>query len=72
MTLERETFNIGGNVGQLALGNLPDGVSNNYLTWIPVGLRPIEEVGPIPSTIAPNEVNSYLGAIKQNLIVSIR
>ncbi|KIJ56206.1 hypothetical protein M422DRAFT_57662 [Sphaerobolus stellatus SS14] len=37
VTLQRDTIDIGGNVGMLSLGELPQGVSNDSLTW--VGIR---------------------------------
>jgi len=37
VTLQRDTVQIGGNVGMLSLGELPEGVSNDSLTW--VGIR---------------------------------
>ncbi|KAF8530169.1 aspartic peptidase domain-containing protein [Hysterangium stoloniferum] len=38
VTLQRETIEVGGNVGQLTIGQLPEGVSNDSLTWVPVRL----------------------------------
>jgi hypothetical protein len=36
ITLQRDTVEIGGNVGQLSIGGLPPGVQNGSLTWVPV------------------------------------
>lgn len=36
ITLERTSPTIGGNIGALTLGGLPQGVSNSSLTWVPV------------------------------------
>src|SRR5882762_3961101 len=33
VTLQRDTIDIGGNVGMLAIGELPVGVQNTSLTW---------------------------------------
>ena len=56
VTLQREAVEIGGNVGQLTIGALPDGVSNNSLTWVPVRLYTPAQGGlPGPSS-NPNEV----------------
>ncbi|KAF8531341.1 aspartic peptidase domain-containing protein [Gautieria morchelliformis] len=38
VTLEREAVEVGGNLGQLTMGALPDAVSNDSLTWVPVRL----------------------------------
>ncbi|KAF8530168.1 acid protease [Hysterangium stoloniferum] len=47
ITLQRETIEVGGNVGQLTIGQLPEGVSNDSLTWVPVRLYS-EAQGGIP------------------------
>jgi hypothetical protein len=58
VTLEREDVEVGGNVGQLTIGQLPDGVSNDSLTWVPVRLYTPNEGGLAGSTSNPNEVRS--------------
>lgn len=36
VTLQRDTIQFGGNVGMLSVGELPPGVSNDSLTWVPI------------------------------------
>ncbi|GJJ14233.1 hypothetical protein Clacol_008496 [Clathrus columnatus] len=48
LQLQRESVDVGGNEGLLSLGELPSGVSNDSLTWVPVRLYTAEEGG-IPS-----------------------
>lgn len=36
VTLQRDTIQIGGNAGILSVGGLPQGVTNDSLTWVPV------------------------------------
>jgi hypothetical protein len=45
VTLQRNTIDIGGNVGQLSVGELPSGVKNDSLTWVPVRLYPTAMTG---------------------------
>ncbi|KIJ55013.1 hypothetical protein M422DRAFT_153182, partial [Sphaerobolus stellatus SS14] len=56
ITLQRETVEIGGNIGQLTIGNLPDGVSNNSLTWVPVRRYSQAQGGTPGPSDSPNEV----------------
>ncbi|KAF9513751.1 hypothetical protein BS47DRAFT_1343746 [Hydnum rufescens UP504] len=63
ITLQRDSLDIGGNIGMLSLGELPPGVLNNSLTWVPIRLYTSEEGGIPSSPAAPNEVpidNVYL------------
>ena len=34
ITLQRDSVDIGGNIGILSLGKLPSGVNNDSLTWV--------------------------------------
>jgi Eukaryotic aspartyl protease len=36
VTLQRDKIQLGGNVGMLSIGELPDGISNSSLTWVPI------------------------------------
>jgi hypothetical protein len=56
MTLECETILPGGNIGEITLGGLPDGISNESLTWAPVRLYQSGEGGLDPPLNNPNEV----------------
>lgn len=47
---------IGGNVGQLTIGSLPDGVSESSLTWVPVRLYSSTEGGIAAPSTSRNEV----------------
>ncbi|KAG5652142.1 hypothetical protein H0H81_006125 [Sphagnurus paluster] len=74
ITLQRDTVDVGGNVGLLSIGELPKGVKNESLTWVPVrrystnqgGLpsppdSPTEEY-PIPWEVYIDDV--YLDGVK--------
>lgn len=36
VTLQRDKIELGGNVGMLSIGELPAGISNDSLTWVPI------------------------------------
>ncbi|KIJ56094.1 hypothetical protein M422DRAFT_239298 [Sphaerobolus stellatus SS14] len=55
ITLQRDSFGLGGNIRQLTIGKLPEGVSNNSLTWVPVRLYSQEQGGIPSSSNSPNE-----------------
>ncbi|KIJ46017.1 hypothetical protein M422DRAFT_778570 [Sphaerobolus stellatus SS14] len=55
ITLQRDSFDLGGDIGQLTIGKLPDGVSNDSLTWVPVRLYSQEQGGFPPSSDSPDE-----------------
>lgn len=57
ITLQRDTVDVGGNVGQLSLGELPPSVKNESLTWVPVRGYTPSEGGLAPPPDAPNEVS---------------
>ena len=58
--MQRETVEVGGNVGQLTIGQLPDGVSNASLTWVPVRLYTEAQGGVAGPSASPNEVRVVL------------
>lgn len=55
-TLQRDTLDIGGNMGSLSIGGLPAGISSESLTWVPIRAYSAQEGGLPPSPAAPNEV----------------
>ncbi|KAF8885385.1 aspartic peptidase domain-containing protein [Gymnopilus junonius] len=56
VTLQRDTIDVGGAVGQLSIGELPSGVTSNKLTWVPLRLYTTSEGGlPAPPN-SPEEV----------------
>ncbi|KAK0471167.1 aspartic peptidase domain-containing protein [Armillaria novae-zelandiae] len=55
VTLQRNTIARGGNVGQLSIGELPAGVKNETLTWVPIRSYSSEEGGLAGPTDSPNE-----------------
>ncbi|KAF9002527.1 aspartic peptidase domain-containing protein [Cyathus striatus] len=55
VTLQRNTIDIGGNVGQLSVGELPSGVKNDSLTWVPVRLYPMSMTGIAGPEDSPDE-----------------
>ncbi|KIJ48539.1 hypothetical protein M422DRAFT_162437, partial [Sphaerobolus stellatus SS14] len=59
ITLQRDSVDIGGNVGQLTIGTLPDGVRNDSLTWVPVQRSSLDNAGVVGPSDSPDEV-SYL------------
>ncbi|KIJ48551.1 hypothetical protein M422DRAFT_103485, partial [Sphaerobolus stellatus SS14] len=59
ITLQRDSVDIGGNVGQLTIGTLPDGVRNDSLTWVPVQRSSLDNAGVVGPSDSPDEVNIY-------------
>ncbi|KAG6836291.1 hypothetical protein H0H93_009431 [Arthromyces matolae] len=56
VTLQRDTVDVGGNNGLLSIGELPSGVANNSLTWVPLRRYSEDEGGfPAPPD-SPSEV----------------
>ncbi|KAI0051557.1 acid protease [Auriscalpium vulgare] len=56
ITLQRDTFDIGGNMGVLSIGELPPGVEESNLTWVPLRGYTVEQGGlPAPAD-SPDEV----------------
>lgn len=56
-TLQRDTIDVGGNVGQLSIGELPSGIQTDSLTWVPLRAYTPQEGGLPPPSDALNEVN---------------
>jgi len=55
ITLQRDTIDVSGH-GQITIGELPQGVDNSSITWVPVRLYSSTDGGLDPPTFAPNEV----------------
>lgn len=60
VTLQRDTIDIGGNPGQLSIGELPLGVQNDSLTWVPVRRYTWAQGGLTGPPDAPDEVSQHL------------
>jgi hypothetical protein len=56
ITLQRDTVDIGGNMGVLSIGELPEGVKNESITWVPVATYGLNQGGLAPPADALNEV----------------
>jgi hypothetical protein len=56
VALQRDTVDVGGNAGLLSIGELPGGVKNESLTWVPVRTYSSAENGLPPPLNSPNEV----------------
>ncbi|KAG6872207.1 hypothetical protein C0995_011970 [Termitomyces sp. Mi166 len=56
VSLQRDTVEVGGNDGMLSIGELPSGVSNNSLTWVPLRGYTVDENGLPAPPDSPNEV----------------
>ena len=56
LTLQRDTIQVGGNVGMLSIGEMPSAVSEDSLTWVPIRPYPYMQGG-LPAPLdSPNEV----------------
>jgi len=56
ITLQRDTVDIGGNIGMLSIGELPAGIKDSNMTWVPLRLY-TEEEGNLPAPPnSPKEV----------------
>ncbi|KZT71082.1 acid protease [Daedalea quercina L-15889] len=55
-TLQRDSFQIGGNAGMLSVGGLPAGLQTSQLTWVPVRGYSQGEGGLPPPSSSPEEV----------------
>lgn len=55
-TLQRDTLDIGGNVGQLSIGELPANITSDSLTWVPLRHYTPQEGGLTPPPESPDEV----------------
>lgn len=56
IALQRDSVDIGGNTGMLSIGELPDGVDNNTLTWAQVRGYPPFAGGLVAPPDSPNEL----------------
>ena len=56
VTLQRDSIEIGGNVGALNMGQLPANVQNGSLTWVPLRRYTANQGGLRPPPDSPNEV----------------
>lgn len=56
ITLQRDTVDIGGNLGMLAIGELPAGIDNGSLTWAQVRGYTLAQGGLAAPADSPNEV----------------
>jgi len=56
VTLQRDTIEIGGNVGSLNIGQLPANVQNGSLTWVPIRGYTVDQGGLRAPSNSPNEV----------------
>jgi len=59
ITLQRDTVDIGGNIGMLSIGDLPSGVLNETLTWVPVRGYSYSEGGIPAPPDSPHEVRAF-------------
>ncbi|KAH8088925.1 acid protease [Cristinia sonorae] len=55
-SLQRDTVDIGGNVGLLSIGALLPGISDDALTWVPLRAYSVAEGGLPPPIETPEEV----------------
>ncbi|KAI0071144.1 acid protease [Panus rudis PR-1116 ss-1] len=55
VSFQRNVIDVSGN-GNITIGELPPGVDNSSITWVPVRLYHPNEGGQNPPTFAPNEV----------------
>jgi len=69
VSLQRNSIDVGGNLGMLSIGELPAGINSLDLTWVP--LRGYSsDIGGIPApTDSPLEVGSYLPPTMFRLII---
>lgn len=56
VTLQRDSIEIGGNVGALNVGQLPANVQNGSLTWVPIRRYTVDQGGLRPPSNSPHEV----------------
>ena len=60
ITLQRNTIDVGGNAGMLSIGEMPSGVSEDKLTWVPLRNYTAAEGGMPAPPDSPNEVSAIL------------
>ncbi|KAF8628287.1 hypothetical protein AX17_005991 [Amanita inopinata Kibby_2008] len=56
VTIQRSEVEIKGNVGILSIGELPSGVKNESLTWVPLRTYTVDQNGLTAPPDSPNEV----------------
>ncbi|PPR00690.1 hypothetical protein CVT24_000978 [Panaeolus cyanescens] len=56
VTLQRNTIDVGGNLGMLSIGELPEGISGDNMTWVPLRAYTVEQNGLPAPPDSPNEV----------------
>lgn len=56
ITLQRDSVSIGGNLGEMSLGELPAGVTNDTLTWVGLRRYSPQDGGLSPPADSPGEV----------------
>ncbi|KAL0071099.1 hypothetical protein AAF712_001657 [Marasmius tenuissimus] len=56
ITLQRNTVDVGGNAGLLSIGELPSGVKNDSLTWVPLRTYAPEQGGLAAPPDSPGEI----------------
>ena len=65
ITLQRNTIDVGGNAGMLSIGEMPSGVSEDKLTWVPLRNYTVDEGGMPGPPDSPNEVSLAFLAFDQ-------
>ena len=72
VSLQRNTIDIGGNVGMLSIGELPSGIAADNMTWVPLRMYSYDEGGMPAPPNSPKEVCFPTAfSISVNLIFSI-
>jgi hypothetical protein len=56
VSLQRDTIDIGGNVGMLSIGEFPSGIAANNMTWVPLRMYSYDEGGMPAPPNSPKEV----------------
>jgi len=56
VSLQRDTMDIGGNVGMLSIGELPSGIVADNMTWVPLRMYSYDEGGMPAPPNSPREV----------------
>ena len=60
ITFQRDTIDVGGNAGMLSIGEMPSGVSEGNLTWVPLRNYTADEGGMPGPPDSPNEASVVL------------
>ncbi|KAF9042966.1 aspartic peptidase domain-containing protein [Panaeolus papilionaceus] len=56
VALQRNTIDVGGSLGVLSIGELPDGISSDNMTWVPLRVYSADQNGLPAPPDSPNEV----------------